>query len=146
MNKLRFPMFFDLHGRRAVVVGGGAVGARRTRVLLDFGACVTVIDPQSTPIPGTEHIARAYEPGDLEGAFLCTAATNDRETNRRVGADARKMGVFVSVADAPEECDFFFPAVCVGEDLVAGVVSDGGGHGKTARAAKEIRRVLEEME
>ena len=144
--QLRFPMFFDLHGRRAVVVGGGTIGRRRAQVLLDFGARVTVIDPQSPPRPGTEHLARAYAPGDLKGAFLCTACTNDRAVNRAVGEDARALGIPVSVADAPEECDFFFPAVCLGADLVAGVVSYGGSHHKTARAAKEIRRVLEELE
>ena len=66
--------------------------------------------------------------------------------NRQVGEEAHSLGIPVSVADCEAECSFYFPAVCTGEELVAGVVSSGKDHHKTARAAKEIRRVLEELE
>ncbi|MGI6028109.1 MAG: precorrin-2 dehydrogenase/sirohydrochlorin ferrochelatase family protein [Candidatus Heteroscillospira sp.] len=146
MDKLRFPMFVSLEGKKAVVVGGGKIGLRRAAVLHSFGAEVTVIDPNAENIPGMECLKRPYRSGDLTGAFICTACTDDRAVNRRVGEDARELGVPVSVADAREECDFFFPAVCTANGLVAGVVSDGSSHGKTARAARDIRRVLEEMD
>ena len=43
---------------------------------------------------------------------------------------------------------FSIITVCLnaGEDLIAGVVSSGKDHHKTARAAREIRKVLEELE
>lgn len=142
----RFPLFLDLSGRTCVVVGGGAIGARRARVLLSFGAQVTVIDPAPVSLPeGVRHLCRSYEHGDLDGAALAVAATGDRQVNRQVGQDARKLGVPVSVADRQEECTFFFPAVCLGNGLVAGIVSDGGDHAKTARAAKAVRKCLEEI-
>ncbi|MGE4353869.1 MAG: bifunctional precorrin-2 dehydrogenase/sirohydrochlorin ferrochelatase [Oscillospiraceae bacterium] len=144
MKNLRFPMFVDLSGKRAVVIGGGKIGMRRARVLRDFGAQVTVIDPA----PGGEgfyRIYRGYEPGDLEEAFLCVAATNDRAVNHAVYEEAERLRIPISVADNQEECGFFFPAVCIAENLVAGVVSDGEDHHKTARAAREIRRVLEDL-
>ena len=50
------------------------------------------------------------------------------------------------MADCEAECSFYFPAICAGDDLVAGVVSSGKDHHKTARAAREIRKVLEELE
>lgn len=144
MSGLRFPIFIDLQNKPVVVVGGGKIGTRRAIVLRDFGACVMVIDPVSAPIEGTEHLRRTYEHGDLMGASLCVAATDNRQVNRAVGEEAKSLGVPVSVADAQNECDYFFPAVCVGDNIVAGVVSDGGDHHKTARVAKEIRRILEE--
>ena len=55
------------------------------------------------------------------------------------------MHIPCSVADCAAESTFFFPAVCEGGGLTAGVVSDGTAHGKTAAAAKRIRAVLEEM-
>ena len=73
-------------------------------------------------------------------------ATSSREVNRQIGQEARNLGIPVSVADRAEECTFFFPAVCQGGGLVAGVVSDGTDHHKTARAAKAIRKCLEELE
>ena len=48
---LRFPMFIDLTGKPAVVVGGGAVGLRRAAVLRGFGADVTVVAPEAQEMP-----------------------------------------------------------------------------------------------
>ena len=48
--------------------------------------------------------------------------------------------------DCPEECTFFFPAVCTGENLVAGVIGRGDDHARTARAARAIRSALEGLE
>lgn len=142
----RFPLFIDLRGRRVVMVGGGAIACRRISVLQSFGAEVTVVAPvwkgRGEP---TRWLARPYEKGDLNGALLAVAATDDRAVNRQVGEDARALGIPVSVADAQEECTFFFPAVCLGDGLVAGVVSDGVGHRRTAEAAKAIRKTLEEL-
>lgn len=142
----RFPLFVDLHGARAVLVGGGAVSARRAGVLLRFGANITVIAPElRTPFPPeVVHLPRPYEAGDLAGAVLAVAATDSRAVNRSVGEEARERGIPVSVADCPEECTFFFPAICEGGDLIAGVVSKSGDHRSVAAAAAAIRRMWEE--
>lgn len=143
----RFPLFLDLTDKPVVVVGGGTIALRRVETLLRFGAAVTVISSSlARPVEGIRYVARRYEPGDLSGAFLAVAATSSREVNRQIGQEARNLGIPVSVADRAEECTFFFPAVCQGGGLVAGVVSDGTDHHKTARAAKAIRKCLEELE
>lgn len=142
----RFPLFVDLRNKKAVLVGGGAVACRRAAVLESFGADVTVITPHWQGTNPPKHwLERRYEPGDLQGAFLAVAATDDRAVNRQIGEDAKALGVPVSVADAMDECTFFFPAICLGEGLVAGVVSDGTGHRRAAEAAKAIRKTLEEL-
>ncbi len=142
----RFPMFFDLNGQKAVIVGGGNIALHRAKILLDFGAKVTVVAPSCEALPeGAELVKRPYRTGDLDGAFLAVAATDQREVNRKVGQDAKNAGIFVSVADCKEECTFFFPAICMGSGLVSGVVSTGEDHRKTARAAKAIRAVLEDI-
>ena len=91
-------------------------------------------------------LLRAYCEGDLAGAFLVVAATNDRRVNHAVYVEAKRRGILVNVCDCQSECDFFFPAICRAETLVAGVVGDGSDHRKTARAAKAIRKTLEELE
>lgn len=144
----RFPLFVDLSGARCLVIGGGAVGSRRAEALARFGARVTVVDP--APLDGARRAAdevraRPYRPGDEEGYALVIAATGDRGVNRMVGERCRRLGVPVSVADASDECTFFFPALCEGERVVAGAVSRDAtpdGHTLTARAAARIRDVL----
>ena len=144
MGNKRFPLFVDLTGRKAVVVGGGTVGLRRAGVLRRFGAEVVVISPILTQgANGVRHLARGYEPGDLDGAFLAVAATDDRAVNEAVGREARERGVLLNRADEPGDCDFFFPAVCEGGGMVAGLTGDGTDHRRTARTAQEIRKILE---
>ena len=139
----RFPLFVDLAGADCLVVGAGAVGSRRAAVLARYGARVTVIDPAAQTCEGAaEVLPRPYKPGDERGRALVVAATNDRAANRLIGETCRAAGVPVSVADAPEECTFFFPAVCATERLSAGVVSTGAEHALTARAAAAMRETL----
>lgn len=143
----RFPLFVDLTGRRVVLVGGGTIAARRIGTLKQFGCEIVVIAPElKARAEGLTWLQRPYAPGDLKGAALAIAATGDRAVNRQVGEDAKALGIPVSVADCEAECSFYFPAICTGENLVAGVVSTGKDHHRTARAAKEIRKVLEELE
>jgi siroheme synthase-like protein len=144
----RFPLFLDLTGRKAVVVGGGTVGLRRAAVLADFGALVTVVDPgpaESAPA-GLTYLSRPYETGDLAGAFLAVAATDAPAVNAAVGSEARARGILFNRSDDPSDCDFFFPAICEGERLVAGLVGDGTDHAAVAQAARRVRQALTEYE
>ncbi len=147
MGTKRFPLFVDLAGKKALVIGGGTVGLRRAEVLARFGAEVTVVSPTlSREVERIRHIPRKYTLGDLEGAFLAVAAADDPQVNEAAGREARRLGVLFNRSDAPADCDFFFPAVCEGDGMVAGLVGDGTDHGKTARTAKKIRKILENAE
>lgn len=138
----RFPLFIDLRGKRCVVFGAGKIAARRIEVLGRFGAEVVVVAPEARAAVPLTH-ARGYDRRDLAGAALAVAATDDRAVNQRIGADCRAAGVPVSVADCAAESTFYFPAVCLGGGLSAGVVSDGTAHHAVAAAARRIRAVLE---
>ena len=140
----RFPLFVLLEGRRCAVFGAGKIAARRAAVLRRFGACVTVTAPEKRAEIEI-NLCRGYEKSDLSGVFLAVAATDDRAVNHRIAEDCASLGIPVSVADSASESTFFFPAVCEGAELTAGVVSRGTSHAKTAEAARRIRRVLEEM-
>ena len=145
LQSYRFPLFVDLNSRKVVIIGGGRIALRRARMLVAFGAQVTMIAPEFAAVPeGVTTIQRPYAPGDLKGAYLAAAATNNRQVNRQVGLDADALGIPVSVCDSKEESTFYFPAICQGGGLIAGVVSDGTQHCKTARAAEAIRQILEE--
>lgn len=141
----RFPLFIDLRGKKCMVFGAGKIAARRIGVLLRFGAQVCVIAPGS-PAGVWLDCKRGYEKNDLTGAFLAVAATNDRAVNRRIAADCAESNVLCSVADCAGESTFFFPAVCEGSGLIAGIVSGGTAHRAVAKAAERIRAVLEETD
>ncbi|WP_412028293.1 bifunctional precorrin-2 dehydrogenase/sirohydrochlorin ferrochelatase [Deinococcus yunweiensis] len=104
----------ELHGARAVVVGGGRVAARRARTLLDAGMDVQIIAPSVKPevrgLPVT-CAERGYDAGDLAGAALVVAATDDAQVNDSVTAEARSLGIPVNHAGHAERGTLRFPAV-----------------------------------
>lgn len=143
----RFPLFIDLTGKKVVLIGGGTIASRRIATLRLFGCDITVVAPElKCSAQGLTYLPRTYVTGDLRGAALAVAATDNRDVNHAVWQEAQELGIPVSVADCEAECGFYFPAICTGENLVAGVVSTGKDHHRTARAAREIRKVLEELE
>lgn len=129
-----------------MVVGGGAVAERKVRGLLAAGARVTVISPEMTDglsdLSGGEKLElrrRAFRAGDLAGAFLAIAATDDEEVQDRVCLEAEKGNLLLNVADVPERCNFILPAVVRRGDLSI-AVSTGG---KSPALAKKMRQNLE---
>ena len=146
-----FPINLDLHGRNAVVIGGGVVAARKCRALLDAGSFVTVVSPeligellQMREQAKIDHCARQYATGDLDRAFIVFAATCDRSVNRRVAEDARALGIPVNVADAPADSDFTLPAVLAQGDLLIAVSTSGKSPSVAAAVRDEIADLIGE--
>lgn len=139
------PINLRVTGRSVTVVGGGGVGRRKCVSLLEAGACVTVIAPMvDTELAELAQsgrislILRPYVTGDLAGAFLAYAATDDPAVNRAVADEASSRGIPVDVTDAPERGSFISPAVLRRGDLVIAVSTDGGAPGFAARVRDEI--------
>ena len=158
-----FPMFVSIEGKQCLVVGGGAVAARKCRGLLTFGAEVTVISDRfmeskslhnMNPIKkeglhneclkkesSLHKIERCFEDSDivLKDWALVVAATDDRFVNARVAALCHERQIPVNVADCKEECTFFFPAYCAKEPVAVGVTTSG----TSPRLAAALRRRIE---
>ena len=144
-----YPAFLDLRGRRAVVVGGGAVAEQKVTGLLDAGARVTVVGPIVSPrlaklaIAGSIALAsRPYRPGDLAGAFLAIAATDDRAVNRAVWAEAESRGVLLNAVDDPAHCSFIAPAIHRAGDVAIAVSTAGKSPALAVRLRERIGRLV----
>lgn len=112
------PLALRVEGRRVVVIGGGAVAARKVATLLRHGAEVHVVSPElSTDVATAADAGRLttrrglYESSDLDGAVLVIASTSDPSVNATIVDDCRRRGIPVNVIDDPERCDVVFPAV-----------------------------------
>jgi uroporphyrin-III C-methyltransferase/precorrin-2 dehydrogenase/sirohydrochlorin ferrochelatase len=122
------PIFLKVRGRRALVVGGGTVAARKVEWLRRAGARVTVIAPRVIDALTTMAIdihLRAFVTGDIAGFSLVVAATDDPALNRRIHLAATDAGVPVNVVDCPELCSFIVPAVIDRSPLVVALSSGG---------------------
>lgn len=148
---MKFPMFVELGGKKAVVAGAGVIGTRRIQVLEEFGARVFVVSPEISP-----EVRKLWEEGrincelrilekrDLDQAFLAVAATDSREANHQAAVWCREAGIPVNVADKKEECDFYFPGIARGGLLTAGICAGGKDHRLAKEAAAEVRQLFAE--
>ena len=141
-----FPAFLDVRGRRCVVVGGGAVAARKVEGLLACGARVTVVSPTLVPSIGrlvaagrVEHRARPFRKIDARGAMLVIAATSLGRVDDAVADAARRQRALVNAVDRPRRCDFIYGSV-LRRGALQIAVSTGG---RAPALAREVRRRLE---
>lgn len=126
------PLFHNLQGRHVLVVGGGEIALRKARLLADAGACLRVVAPEIDSqlvalveqSQGLVH-RRGYASGDLDGAVLAIAATDDEPLNAQISRDAQARGVPVNVVDAPALCSVIFPAIVDRSPLIVAVSSAG---------------------
>ncbi len=142
-----YPMFIDVRGRKCVVVGGGVVAFRKVNMLRDFDGAVEVVSPEACE--SLESLAaqgcitlkkKPYASGDLDGASVVIAATDDEETNKRVALDAERLGLPVNVVDVPRLSGFVVPSYVRRGNLTL-AISTGG---RSPALARKIRTRLED--
>ena len=145
-NSQYFPVCLKIAGRQCVVIGGGRVGERKVKGLLAHGALVRVISPElSEPLSallrsGTiDWLDRLYQEGDLAGAFLVIAATDDPAVQELIHAEAEARNILLNVADVPKWCNFILPATARRGDLAISVSTAG----KSPALASALRQALE---
>ena len=135
-----YPVNLIVDGRPCLVVGGGAVAARKVAGLLACGAHVTVVAPsvgeEIRSQPGVAWEERPYQRADLDGQRLVIAATDDASVNAAVYRDAEAAGVWVNGADDPAHCSFTLPSV-VRRGALQVTVSTGGRSPALARWLRE---------
>jgi siroheme synthase-like protein len=148
MGAFAFPVALELTGRRCVVVGDGDAAEAKVAALLEAGAVVTVVGDEPGPVLRDLETAgrirlrrRPYRRGDLRGAFLAVAATDDRVVNASVHREATKRRVLLNAVDDPGHSHFAVPSVLRRGDLVV-AVSTGG---RAPALARKLRLDLEEQ-
>ena len=142
-----YPIFTDLRGKRCVVIGGGLVAQRKITTLLGYGASIILISPEATTRMTAyaaqrriRWIRRRFRPGDLAGAWLVYAATDDAGINARVHREARQRRMFANIVDQTPLCSFIAPSIMRRGELVI-AVSTGGA---SPTLSKRLRRDLVE--
>jgi uroporphyrin-III C-methyltransferase/precorrin-2 dehydrogenase/sirohydrochlorin ferrochelatase len=136
-----YPLLLDVAGRRAVVVGGGPVAARRARGLVEAGAEVVLVAPwvcedvrDLVDAGRLEWVPRDYTGGDLDGAWLVHTATGDPATDDLVAAHAAAARTWCVRADDAELSSAWTPAVARSGDVTVAVTA-----GRDPRRAVRLR-------
>ncbi len=146
-----YPIFLtQLRGAKIVVAGGGRVAQRKVAGLLAVEANVCVVSPALTPTlrewnerGQVAWIARPYMSGDLAGAYLAFAATDQRVVNAQVAEEAARLGILCNVADAPEEGSFHVPAMHRQNGVTVAVGSGGVDPARSKQIRDRVARLLQ---
>jgi uroporphyrin-III C-methyltransferase/precorrin-2 dehydrogenase/sirohydrochlorin ferrochelatase len=145
------PVFVDLREHLVVVVGGGAVAARKVEQLLKAHARVRVVAPElGAELAAFRDHARIeyrpllFSPPQLDGARLVVAATSDADVNVAVARAARERGILANVVDDGANSDFIFPAIIDRSPLVVAVGTSGSSPTLARRVRAQIEALLPE--
>ncbi len=105
------PVFLDLHGRRALVLGSGEAAERKAEALRRAGAEIV--------------LAARFTPALLDGCAVAIGTGAPEDDLHALSAAAQARGIPVNVVDRPELCSFISPAV-IDRDPISIAVSSAG--------------------
>jgi uroporphyrin-III C-methyltransferase/precorrin-2 dehydrogenase/sirohydrochlorin ferrochelatase len=145
------PIFLRVQERQAVVVGGGAVAARKVELLLRCGADVAVVAPELRK-PMAElfamvarrrlkHIQAEFAAEHLAGAGLVIAATDSNDVNSAVADAARVHNIPINVVDNVTLSTFILPAIVDRSPVIVAI----GSSGSAPVLARGLRAQLEAL-
>ncbi|HET7299157.1 MAG TPA: siroheme synthase CysG [Oleiagrimonas sp.] len=145
-----YPLFANLNGRTVLVVGGGAVAARKVAGLLEAGARVNVAAPALTASllrlaqkRRIRHVDGNFHASWLDDAWLVIAATGDASVNAQVARHAETRCIFVNVVDDAELSQFHVPARLSRGPLTLAISSGGTAPALSRRLRSELEIVLD---
>ena len=142
-----FPLFLDLRERRALVVGGGEMAARKAELLLAAGARVLLVaekvNGEIAQLISEARISwagRVFEEGELDGVAVAIVASEDESLQARVSAAAQARGLPVNVVDRPALSSFIMPAIVDRAPITIAISTGGAAPALARRIRAEIER------
>ncbi len=141
-----YPIFLKIKGKKCIVLGGGEIALRKTKMLLECEADITVVSPKFhreiwklSKEKEVHLIRREYKAGDLKDAMIAIVCTDVKKVNRKAVDEAKKAGVLVNVTDDPRGSDFIMPSFFRRGELTVAISTSG----VSPALAKRIRAKLE---
>ncbi len=127
-----YPVYLQLKGQPCTVIGGGKIAEGKVEGLLAAGAQVKLVSPALTGpraaivrAGNVTYVERAYQPGDLQGAFVVICATDQHEINHQVWQEATANRQLVNVVDDTPRCNFIAPSILRQGDLSIAISTSG---------------------
>jgi uroporphyrin-III C-methyltransferase / precorrin-2 dehydrogenase / sirohydrochlorin ferrochelatase len=143
-----FPVFLDMKGRRAVVLGGEDAASQKLDLLIRAHARPVVVasalDPRIAAwvaAGACAHHPGPFAPECLDGAVLAIAASGEEALDAAFSAAAQARNIPVNVVDRPALSSFIMPAI-VDRSPVVVAISTGG---TSPTLAQMIRAHIEDM-
>ena len=139
-----YPVMLNLENKRVLIVGGGEVAAKKTKMLLGQNAKICVVSPSLSQLMHTyymngniEWVNREFNSNDTKNAFLVIAATNNRNVNECV-LESCNENQLVNIVDSPKDSTFYNMAYFERGKLKIAISTEGA----SPMLAKQIKSDL----
>jgi len=139
------PIFVNIKDQHCLIIGGGAVAARKADLFIKAGAIVTVIAPElKTEMKfHLSHGKIVWQMDDFSVEAMANlispkyviSATDDEAVNQAVYHYCQQQKIPVNIADQTAYCDFILPAIVDRSPMII-AVSTGGRSPVLARVMK----------
>lgn len=140
-----YPVNLNIHDQVCLVIGGGVVAKRKVEALIACRPRIVLISPELceglaifAEKNQIEWKQRDFQSGDLKGAKLVFAATDNRVTQQKIAEEADRAGILVNVVTDPESCSFQVPAMFRQGNLLITVATGGASPALAALIRKEL--------
>jgi siroheme synthase-like protein len=144
-----YPVYLEIRNQPCIVLGGGKIAEGKVEGLLAVEAQVKIISPELTPPLQSladenkiSYISRAYQAGDLTGAFMVICATDQPEINHQVWQEASANHQLVNVVDDTPRCNFIAPSILRNGDLTIAISTSGKAPALAVRLKERLQREL----
>lgn len=144
-----YPMMINLAFFKCLIIGGGHIAYQKAKMLLAYGATVTVLSPEFCEeikcLEGQMNLLKASYSEDYLLAFqLVIAATNDRACNATIGKACKKQGKLCDVVTDQALSSFLVPAGIRRGDLIISVSTQGKSPALAAKIKEELESLYDE--
>jgi len=126
------PVFLNVKGQRALVVGNGTLAARKADLLLRAGCDLTVVAPEPNgdlahflQQEKVRHKTGRLGADDLDDCVIAFGASADDAINQALYDLAKAARIPVNVSDNSALCDFVMPALVDRSPLLIAIGSGG---------------------
>ena len=152
-----FPVFLDSSDKNVLIIGGGKIAERRVETLLKFQCSVTVWAGEITDKiremedSGEIRVNIRYFNGDnlhqmdFSKYNIIIGATSDKRLNAYIAKKAIHEGKLANDAGCKENCNFYFPAVSLKDNITVGIGAQGSNHKVVSHVRKEVDGLLKRI-
>lgn len=122
-----YPIMVDIKDKKIVIVGGGKIGCRKAKTLVEFGGQVVVISPEFIEEfyrlkeeyrENLSLIKDCYKREYIKDSFMIIGATCIRKINNQISIDAKEKNILCNIVDKQDESSFISQCMVNKEGLI----------------------------
>ncbi len=130
MENRFFPLFVNLAGKEALVIGAGKIAIRKVESLLQYGAKVTVVtreirEEKFFNLKDIDIKIGEFDETLLENKFIVVAATDNSEFNRCIYELCNSKNILVNNITSKEDMNCRFASILETEEYQIGISAKG---------------------